>query len=55
MLVIETVLISEQITQYKFIVLLEINDNFSIKLNVFSNSNLKMWKSSYIHTVPLWK
>ena len=34
MFVIETVLILEQITNYRFGVFLEINDEFSIKLNL---------------------
>ena len=36
MFVVETVLISEQITDYRFGALLKISDKFITKLNVFS-------------------
>ena len=46
MFVTETVFISEQIEEYKFGELLEINDKFSIKLNTFSYMTLHFRRNS---------
>ena len=45
MLVNETVLISEQITEYRFGALLGISEKFSTKTDVFSSMILQCWRT----------